>query len=238
MPAHSSHLLQPLDVGCFAALKCVYGTRISDFIRLGINHVDKIEFLQIYPLARAEAFSTKNILSGFAAAGLVPHKPDQVLQYLTVQVDIATPSPRPTSRSTWEPETPHNIVQLERQAQALQILLKQRSRSPPSPVGQVVNQLVKGAQIAMHSAVLLATENEELRTANTKQKAKRNQTRSYIAKEGVLTAQEGLNLIQAQKEAQNREIQGTNQGTKQRALSHCSLCSSLEHNARTCPKRQ
>ena len=47
----------------------------------------------------------------------------------------------------------------------------------------------------MHSAVLLATENEELRTANTKQKAKRNQIRFHIAKEGVLTAQEGLNLI-------------------------------------------
>ena len=58
----------------------------------------------------------------------------------------------------------------------------------------------------MHSAVFLATKNKELYTVNTKQKAKRNQTRSYIAKEGVLTAQEGLNLIQAQKEAQNREI--------------------------------
>ena len=238
MPAHSSHLLQPLDIGCFAPLKRVYGTCISDFIRLGINHVDKIEFLRIYPIARAEALSTSNIRSGFTAAGLVPYKPDRVLQYLTVQVDVATSPPQPTSSSTWKPEMPYNIIQLKHQAQALQILLKQRSQSPPSPVGQVVNQLIKGAQIAMHSAVFLATENKELRTANAKQKAKRNQTRSYIAKEGVLTAQEGFNLTQAQKEEQNEVMQAISQATKQRAPPRCSLCNSLEHKAPKCPKRQ
>ena len=97
MPAHSSHLLQPLDVGCFSSLKRAYGTRISDFIRLGINHVDKIEFLYIYPLARAEALNIRNILSGFAATGLIPHDPERVLQYLTIQVDKTTPPPQPTS---------------------------------------------------------------------------------------------------------------------------------------------
>ncbi len=48
MPAHSSHLLQPLDVGCFSTLKRSYGRLVAEYIRLGINHIDKAEFLPIF----------------------------------------------------------------------------------------------------------------------------------------------------------------------------------------------
>lgn len=46
--------------------------------------------------------------------------------------------------------------------------------------------------MAMHNAVLLASENTDLRTANQKQKQKREMPRVYIANGGILTAQEGL----------------------------------------------
>jgi hypothetical protein len=36
MPAHSSHLLQPLDIGCFSPLKRAYGSLIEKLARLGI----------------------------------------------------------------------------------------------------------------------------------------------------------------------------------------------------------
>jgi hypothetical protein len=41
MPAHSSHLLHPLDVGCFSPLKRAYSEQIMDLIKLGVHHVDK-----------------------------------------------------------------------------------------------------------------------------------------------------------------------------------------------------
>jgi hypothetical protein len=56
MPAHSSHLLQPLDVGCFAVLKRAYGRFVSDLARVGYNHIDKFDFLDDYQRARLEAF--------------------------------------------------------------------------------------------------------------------------------------------------------------------------------------
>src|SRR4030081_427431 len=37
MPPHSSHLLQPLDVGCFAPLKRAYGRLIEYKARIGLN---------------------------------------------------------------------------------------------------------------------------------------------------------------------------------------------------------
>ena len=56
MPAHSSHLLQPLDIGCFAILKRAYGRFIGDLAGTGYNHIDKIDFLTDFYRARIEAF--------------------------------------------------------------------------------------------------------------------------------------------------------------------------------------
>jgi hypothetical protein len=40
MPAHSSHLLQLLDIGCFAVVKRAYGRFVSDLARRGYNHTN------------------------------------------------------------------------------------------------------------------------------------------------------------------------------------------------------
>jgi hypothetical protein len=58
-----------------------------------------------------------------------------------------------------------------------------------------VNQLVKGCQLAMNSVVLLIGENENLRTENQRQKRKRVQKRSFIAKGGILIGAEAQVLI-------------------------------------------
>ena len=64
MLAHSFHLLQPLDVACFSPLKQAYRKQIEKSMRLGINHIDKDDFLAIYPSVYAEALNKINIQSG------------------------------------------------------------------------------------------------------------------------------------------------------------------------------
>ncbi|KAJ5129197.1 uncharacterized protein N7515_005236, partial [Penicillium bovifimosum] len=61
MPPHSSHLLQPLDVGCFAVLKRSYGRFVEMKMRNRIDHIDKLDFLEAYPLARIETFKSETI---------------------------------------------------------------------------------------------------------------------------------------------------------------------------------
>ena len=46
MAAHSSHILQPLDVGCFGPLKKAYGREIEEMMRACITHITKTDFLQ------------------------------------------------------------------------------------------------------------------------------------------------------------------------------------------------
>jgi hypothetical protein len=41
MPPHTSHLLQPLDVGVFAPLKRPYGKLVEGMMVAGNNHIDK-----------------------------------------------------------------------------------------------------------------------------------------------------------------------------------------------------
>jgi hypothetical protein len=53
MPPHSLHILQLLDVGCFSPLKVLYGAQIENWMRLGINHITKTEFLSAY-LSRSQ----------------------------------------------------------------------------------------------------------------------------------------------------------------------------------------
>jgi hypothetical protein len=95
MPAHSSHFLQPLYIGCFAVLKRSYGNFIDQKMRPSINHIDKLKFLATYPLATAEALSIQN---SFEAAGLVPVDPDRVLSKLNIHLRTPTPTSRPNSR--------------------------------------------------------------------------------------------------------------------------------------------
>ena len=97
MPAHSSYLLQPLDMGCFAVLKRSYGRMVEIKIRNGINYIDKLDFLEAYPSARIEAFKLETIKNSFAAAGLVPFAPDQVI--LKLNIRLRTPTP-PLSRGS------------------------------------------------------------------------------------------------------------------------------------------
>jgi len=51
MPAHSSHLLQPLDVACFSPLKRKYGDEISALARNRIHHINKETFLPAFKAA-------------------------------------------------------------------------------------------------------------------------------------------------------------------------------------------
>jgi hypothetical protein len=239
MPPHSSHLLQPLDVGCFSVLKRLYGRQIEGYMRNGVNHIDKQDFLEAYYIAHTETMNSANIYSSFAATGVVPYDPERVLSKLNTQLQTPTPPP-PSSieQGPWVPETPHNSTQLELQSKAIKGFLRRRTKSPPSPTDLALNQLVKGCQIAMNSAVLLAEENRQLRAENERQVKKRAKRRSYIATGGVLTVQEGLDLSQIANEGLQSKV-ATHEATLQmRAPRTCSLCRSLSHTARTCPTKQ
>ena len=199
MPAHSSHFLQPLDIRCFAVLKRSYGGLIDQKMRLGINHIDKLDFLAAYPQVRVDTFKTDTIKTSFAAASLVPFDPERVLSKLNIRLRKPTPlGSRPSSRSSvFTLKTPATVAELLKQASSIKAFLKRRSNSPPSPSQTALNQLIKGYQIAMQNGILLEQENKELRASNAAQKQKRARINRRLPYEAGVSVQEAQEHLQA-----------------------------------------
>jgi hypothetical protein len=231
MPAHTSHLLQPLDVGCFSPLKTAYGHEVSELARQGVFHVDKLDFLWIYQRIRLTALSDQNIKAGFQATGLIPFNPERVLTCLTV---VRTPSPPGTAvdgGALWTAETPRTTEQLQQQARLVRDLLRRQSQSPTS---LAISQLVKGCQLAMQSATILAEENVKLRASSQRQRRKRQQRRQYIAQGGVLQAQEGHALVTEAERGVHVSDQPEPTQARIRAPPTCSKCHVQGHNRTQC----
>jgi hypothetical protein len=249
MPPHSSHLLQPLDVGCFAVLKRAYSRFISDLARCGYNHIDKFDFLDDYKRARLEAFHQPAIIqNSFAASGLVPIDAERVLSKLNISLRTPTPpSSRPSSRSSqFTPKTPRTVAQLQKQASMLKDLLKQRSNSPPSPSKTMLDQIIKGHCIALHNTALLAQENANLRAANEKVVKKRTRSTKQIPCEEGLSAEEAQQLAQQPEQPveENQVVsheagESANQAdlTRKRAPPRCSGCGVIGHKINQCKNR-
>jgi hypothetical protein len=86
MPSHSSHLLQPLNVGCFSPLKTAYGRQAKDLMRNKITYITKLEFLPCFKGAFDAVIIKANIQGGFQGAGLVLFDPEVVISTLDVRL--------------------------------------------------------------------------------------------------------------------------------------------------------
>jgi hypothetical protein len=109
MPAHFSHIFQPLDVACFAPLKKAYGTQIEKLVRARISHITKEDFFPAFCDAFKKSLTESNIRAGFQGAGLVPLSPDIVIAKLDVKLQTPTSS-RPFLRENlpWVSRTSNN----------------------------------------------------------------------------------------------------------------------------------
>src|SRR6266699_6100247 len=70
---HSSHLIQPFDIGCFSILKRLYGRQFKVFIKAYINYITKTEFFIAFKTVHLIIIITSNIQRGFRDIGLMPY---------------------------------------------------------------------------------------------------------------------------------------------------------------------
>jgi hypothetical protein len=197
MSAHSSHLLQPLDVGCFGPLKKAYGKLIEQKGRLGYNHIDKLDFLKAYPAAQEMVFTKENIQSGFRATGLVSFNPYAVLEKLNIR--LSTPTPLLSREGTLIPSsqlcTPHTVRQVHQKTSSIKKLLKKESRSFLSPSKQVLDKFIKRCELAIYNTSLLAQENSDLQAAIKNNRQKKSRSKRQMTPTTGLSVQEARDLM-------------------------------------------
>ncbi len=236
MPPHASHLLQPLDVACFAPLKRAYGHRVETLMSSRYMHITKSDFLSIYVPSRSEALTERNIRAGFRASGLCPFNPDAVLEQLGPRIRTPSPSPVPSSQDPdngWVPRTPHTVDHIKHQARTLRKSLKNKAISTPSPTMVASKQMAKAAENAMYAFKLSEVRVAELEE-EIKRLTKRRVTKRRYMKAGGLLSATDVDLTQ-QVVVGEGEVD-TAIGSSGGAQRHCSRCSEQGHNSRTCNK--
>ena len=238
MPAHSSHLLQPLDVGCFSPLKRAYGRQVEGLIRDHINHITKLEFLPAFRAAYDQSITKENIYASFRGAGLVPHDPEVVISKLDIR--LRTPSPVALPEAVWEAKTPSNQRELEAQSTLIRNRIRAHKSSSPTSIIAAIDQLERGAEVMLHTAALLKGRVDSLERANQAATKRKQRKKKRIQKRGTLSKAEGEDII-AQKAVEQQLERETRQskarlGTSRQASARCTRYREPGHNSRTCKK--
>ncbi|KAJ3454583.1 hypothetical protein MRS44_013183 [Fusarium solani] len=239
MPPHSSHLLQPLDVGCFGPLKKAYGREIEQLIRCSITHVSKTEFFPAFYAAHEAAMTKSNIEGGFRGAGLVPLDPENVISKLDVQLRTPTPVEEEVSLpDPWVSKTPKTVLEASSQSEYLKRRVRRHQSSSPASILEALESFSKGTKAIMHQMALLKSENQILRQANETLSKRRRVKKTRLRKGGKMTLDEGRDEIDqkgidAQIVAESSRSGGQGMWAPPRER-RCGTCGKTGHNSRTC----
>jgi DDE superfamily endonuclease len=239
MPAHSSHILQPLDVGVFSPLKKAYGKQIEHLMRGGQTHIMKEDFFPAFRTAFPEAFSISNIQGGFRGAGLSPFDPQRVLDTLPPRPTTASSqNSRPSTARTWDPMTPKNATDASRQSNYIKTQINAHQGSSPTRLLDAVDQFAKGSVAIMHEVTLLRSRIAELEEANERLSKRRRTKKTRLQKGGSLSVEEAQELLgrTSRGSQQGNEIgsSGDQSQVAQPRIRRCGNCGETGHNARTC----
>jgi hypothetical protein len=239
MPSHSSHLLQPLDVGCFGPLKRAYGRQVEDLMRMHINHVSKVEFLCSFREAFFASITERNIQGGFAGSGLVPYDPDKVLSKLDVKLRTPTPlNSRAATPQPWVFQTPRNPREATSQSTLIKTRISNHQGSSPTQMLAAVDQFTKGTMAVMHQVALLRAENAALRKANEALSKRRRAKKTRVQLGGSLAIQDAQDVLGqgavGGEGVQETQPGGGGTGGGRTRVRCCGVCGKPGHNARTC----
>src|SRR6478609_9261687 len=239
MPAHASHLLQPLDVGCFGPLKQAYGREIEHLIRCSITHISKTEFFSAFYTAFKATFTESNIRGGFRGAGLAPLNPENVISKLDVQLRTPTPPGEAAKPSTpWVSKTPKTATEAQSQSEYLERRIRSHKSSSPESIIEALKSSTKATKAALHRLALVEARLKDLEQANKILSRRRRAKRTRLQKGGAMTVQEASQVIDQLDVDAQVVAESSRNGARGRSERpggrRCGVCGKAGHNARTC----
>lgn len=177
LPPHTTHRLQPLDVGLFSPLSQAYSTRLTAYTHGGLGWVTmtKRMFWPLFKGAWEASFTEKNVKKAFEKTGIWPLCPEKTVKSL----EKSAPSPlTPLRTSSAAIATPLTCRGIRR-------FLKQ-----PNELNKVIILEKAVMKLATHLE-LQKHENDGLRRAviGEKKRRQRNKRLNLIGQEATAEAQ-------------------------------------------------
>lgn len=236
MPAHSSHLLQPLDLSIFSPLKVAYGAEIAKSAVL-FDRVTKHDFLAAYAIARRTSITPRSITAGWEAAGLIPINSERVINKLVItkpaasQQRFTTPDNSSSTDNSSQLATPKN----QRQFQKLARSTRRRTTENES-VNRRLDKISKATELLHHRVSLIEME-KALVIAEV------SQPRQYQKQYRVLSVNNIVSGAELQRRHNQLEDREQLEGVARAAtaatavLRRCGICRQTGHNRGSCEAR-
>jgi hypothetical protein len=162
LPPHSTHRLQPLDVGIFSPLATAYSNEIDRLVQRshGFSRITKRTFWSLFYPAWTKALTKINIKSAFETTGIVPHNPTRMVS----RVQQRTPSPSPSITDS-KIKTPGSVRAIRRTIKAI-------AKEEDHPSNEM-KQLMKASEKLAITNEIQAHEIQGLRSALITEKQRR-----------------------------------------------------------------
>jgi len=191
LPPHSTHMLQPLDVGVFGPVGQAYKTGVASKYQWGTAYIiDKCHFLEIWHEAREKAITESNIRSAWRKSGiqqvvknddeveLTTRRPrDEVICQLPLKeivkdsITASRPSTAYSSNSMGAFSTPSNTAQVQA------VIDRVKRGDIDENTLLALEKLGKAAATRMTELVLAKSLNTELLDATKERETKKTHNR-------------------------------------------------------------
>jgi hypothetical protein len=218
IPSHTSHKLQPCDVGAFGPLKAAYREQVEKLYRGGANTVGKQHFTSLYSRAREQALTARNIRAGWSKTGLYPFRPHKVLK--DIQKPLAKLRLPQENRPTVEPCTDDEILQTPVTSDALAVLRSQIDQGADKlndSTRRRLQKLTSAAQKSFAECALLLDENRVLFEQNNESNCRKS-VRSTKVGEAKVMSYDDIVEAQAKRDAKEATVQEGKRGAKRKGV--------------------
>jgi hypothetical protein len=207
LPSHTSHKLQPCNVGVFGPLKTAYREQVERLYRGGSNMIRKQHFTLLYDRTRTKAFTSRNVLSGWSKSGLRPHNPDKVLKDIPKPDQPAVPV---TLDAEVETDNIPQLGQLETPTTSESLLaLRKKIDGTLARGGELdrssilqIQRLANAAENAFADRAILLDENLLLFEQNNEQNTRKSIKATAVGSAKVMSYED---IVEAQKQRDLKE---------------------------------
>jgi hypothetical protein len=207
LPPHSSHLMQPLDVGVFGPLKTAISAQLARLISTGVPRLQKMEWLENYVPARAKAITSTNIEGGWRGAGIFPINRAKILRNLPRELttqSLHQPQMQPVTPFETQllTSSPPNATDLHSTNCALKEALQ--SGDVNTPVKKYVGRLAKHSERLHASNTILRQENQELKKVISTRKERASGKRVALKNVIIASVEDVFRSVEAAEKKTNK----------------------------------
>lgn len=196
LPPHSTHILQPLDVGIFSPLAKAYKKEVSDHSLFGAERITNHDFLLFLQTARRKAITLRNIGSAWRKAGLSPFDPQSILKRFR-------PKTPPFFSLTNEDGVRLDIQANQDQSKRINELIAEVLQGAPQ-LNSPIKKLREISLTALADRSALSILNEAL--VKKQEKSRKARTKKNFGEARVLCVGEALQQMQERVQREQEEM--------------------------------